>query len=111
MDISDENKPKILQTCYFTRSREGEQFIHEHVLGFQVTGTMTVHDGHKEYISKEGDFRLCRRNRLAKFEKTPPENGEFKIISIYLDQETLKKLSKELNVKATKSAATSDTLL
>lgn len=111
MDISCENKAKILQTCYFTRSIEGEQFIHEHVFGFQVAGTMTINDGSKTYTSTEGDFRLCRRNRLAKFEKTPPENGEFKIISIYLDQETLQRLSKELNITSVKASEISDALV
>jgi len=111
MTDSCETKLKILQTCYFTRSREGEQFIHEHVFSFQVAGTLTINDGHKTYVSREGDFRLCRKNQLAKFEKTPPENGEFKIISIYLDQETLQRLSKELNVTAEKSTEISDTLI
>jgi len=111
MTVSDNIKPKILQTCYFTRSREGEQFIHEHVLSYQLSGILTVNDGHKTYISKEGDLRLYRKNQLAKFEKTPPENGEFKTISIYLDQETLQKLSTELNIKAEKNTGISDALV
>ncbi|WP_292009893.1 AraC family transcriptional regulator [Chryseobacterium sp.] len=111
MDILRKNNSKILETCYFTRSREGEQFIHEHVFSFQMAGTLTLSDGKKTYLSKEGDFRLCRKNRLAKFEKKPPENGEFKIISIYLDQEMLQKLSKELNLKAEKTTGIPDTLI
>lgn len=111
MDVSCENNSKILQTCYFTRSREGEQFIHEHVFSFQIAGSLTIYDGRKTYVSQEGDFRFCRRNQLAKFEKTPPQNGEFKIISIYLDQEILQKISNELNVKAAKVSEIPDTLI
>lgn len=111
MDASCGNQSKILQTCYFTRSTEGEQFINEHVFSFQIAGNLTVNDGRKTYVSKEGDYRLSRRNQLAKFEKTPPPNGEFKIISIYLDQETLQKLSKDLNVKAEKTVEIPDTII
>lgn len=50
------------------------------------------------------DFRFSRRNQLAKFIKQPPENGEFKSLSIYLDQDTLKALSKELNLKTVKKS-------
>ena len=111
MTAPSETKPKILQTCYFFRSREGEQFLPEHVLSFQIAGTLTVNDGRNTYVSKEGDFRLWRRNQLAKFEKMPPENGEFKTISIYLDQETLQRLGKELNITAEKSTETPDALI
>lgn len=111
MDACSQSNPKILQTCYFSRSREGEQFIPEHVLSFQVSGTLTVDDGKKTYVLEEGDLRLYRRNKLAKFVKEPPVDGEFRIISIYLDQETLRKLSKELNIKATKPAEISDSII
>jgi len=53
-----ENKPKILYSCYFSRSREGEQFIPEHVFGYQVSGALTVNDGVKSSLYKEGDFRF-----------------------------------------------------
>jgi AraC-like DNA-binding protein len=93
---------QIHYSCYLARTREGEQFIPEHVFSYQIAGTLTVKDGEKEYVSNEGDFRLSRRNHLVKFIKQPPANGEFKAISIYLDQETLRDFSMEYGYKAEK---------
>jgi len=98
----DKKSSQILYSCYFNRSREGEQFIPEHVFSYQVSGTLTINDGNKEYIVKEGDFRFSRRNHLVKFIKQPPEGGEFKSISVYLDQETLRNFSIEYGCKADK---------
>jgi len=111
MTSSYETKPKILQTCRFARGRESEQFTHEHVFSYQIAGTLTVNDGHKTYTCNEGNFRLLRKKRLAKFKKTPPENGQFQIISIYLDDETLQKFSNEFNLKAEKTTEIPDTLI
>lgn len=91
---------QILYSCYFTRSREGEQFVPEHVLGYQVAGTLTMSDGNKDYAFKEGDLRFCKRNHLVKFTKQPPLNGEFKAVSIYFDQETLRRFSREQGIEA-----------
>jgi len=85
----------IAYSCYVTRSREGEQFIPDHVFTYQVSGTMLMNDGHKEYIFNPGDVRFGRRNHLVKFNKLPPEGGEFKSISVHLNQETLRNLSME----------------
>jgi len=98
----DKKLPQINYSCYIARSREGEQFVPEHVFSYQIAGTLTIKDGDKEYISNEGDFRLSRRNHLVKFIKQPPANGEFKAISVYLDQETLRNFSMEYGYKAKK---------
>jgi len=96
----DKHMEQILYSCYFTRSREGEQFVPEHVFSYQIAGTLVTNDGNKEYIFNEGDFRFTRRNQLVKFVKQPPENGEFKSLSLYLDQETLRNFSMEYGYKA-----------
>jgi AraC-like DNA-binding protein len=98
----DKKLPQIHYSCYITRSREGEQFIPEHVFSYQIAGTVTIKDGNKEYIFDEGDFRLSRRNHLVKFIKQPPANGEFKGISVYLDQETLRNFSMEYGYRSEK---------
>jgi len=85
----------IAYSCYVTRSREGEQFIPEHVFSYQVSGTMIMNDGNKEYIFKPGDFRFSIRNHLVKFNKLPPEGGEFKSLSVYFDQPFLRNFSME----------------
>jgi AraC-like DNA-binding protein len=93
---------QIVYSCYFMRSREGEQFIPEHILSYQIAGTLVMNDGNKEYLFNEGDVRFCKRNHLVKFTKTPPVNGEFKSLSLYLDQETLRNFSLEYGYKAEK---------
>jgi AraC-like DNA-binding protein len=98
----EKRSAQILYSCYHTRSREGEQFIPEHIFSYQIAGTLTMNDGNKEYIFNEGDFRFCKRNHLIKFSKQPPESGEFKSISVYLDQETLRNVSLEYDYKAEK---------
>ena len=100
--LKEENKTssRIVYSCHYTRSREGEQFVPEHILSYQLSGTLTLNDGHKEYVSKEGDLRFSKRNRLIKFNKQPPEGGEFKSLSIFLDQETLQTISREYNYQS-----------
>lgn len=90
----------IAYSCYFTRNREGEQFAPEHVFSYQISGTLSINNGDKEYMFNEGDFRFIRRNQLIKFVKQPPAAGVFKSISIYLDQATLSSFSMEYGYKA-----------
>ena len=95
-------QPQIRYACYYTKNREGEQFVPEHVFSYLLSGTFTMTDGDKEYVSHEGDFKLCKRNHLLKYYKQPPENGEFKSVSVFLDQKTLQDLSLEYGYRAEK---------
>ena len=85
----------IAYSCYFTRSRGGEHFIPEHVFGYQVSGTMIMNDGNREYVFEPGSFRFSRRNHLVKFTKLPPEGGEYKSFSVYFGQPFLRSFSME----------------
>ena len=91
----DKKLTSILYSCYTSKSREGEQFIPEHVFSYQISGTLLMNDGNKSHILQEGSFRFFKRNHLVKFTKIPPENGEFKSISIRFDQQTLRDFSIE----------------
>lgn len=91
----------IVYSCYYERSREGEQFVPEHVLSYQLSGILELNDGHKTYVHQPGDLRLVKRNRLVKFNKQPPQNGEFRSLSIYLNQEVLQDFSREYHYEAT----------
>lgn len=91
---------QITYSCYYTKSREGEQFAPEHVFSYQISGTLTVNDGERDYVTKAGDFRFIKKNSLLKFNKVPPENGEFKSISVFLTQEMLRDFSMEHNIAA-----------
>ncbi|MEN2399551.1 AraC family transcriptional regulator [Flavobacterium sp. MC2016-06] len=102
--LKTNTKPKILYSCYYARSREGEHFIPEHVFSYQIAGEMIASDGKKNYHSKAGDFRISKRNHLAKFVKIPPEGGEFKMISLFLDQEILQEINEEYQFKIDKKS-------
>lgn len=94
---------QITYACYSNSMRDGEQFIPEHVFSYQISGKLVYNDGENEHFFDEGSFRLTRRNTLIKFNKIPPENGEYTNISVFMDQNTLKNLSMEYGYKATKS--------
>ncbi|WP_160715956.1 helix-turn-helix domain-containing protein [Chitinophaga solisilvae] len=85
---------QISLSCYTSRVREGEQFIPEHVFSYQLSGSITMHDGVREYTFTEGSCRLTRRNNLMKFVKQPAATAPFLNISVYLDQATLQRFSK-----------------
>lgn len=107
----DKKLSQILYSCYFTRNREGEQFIPEHTLSYQISGSLILNDGNKLYTLNEGDLRFCNRNHLVKFIKQPPPNGEFKSLSVYLDQDTLRNFSMEYGYKAEKHKQQHDAIL
>jgi len=98
-------RPQILYSCYFTTSREGEQFVPEHILSYQLAGTIVTNDGDSVQTFGEGSLRLHKRNRLVKFSKHLPEQGQFKSLSITLDQETLRSFSLEHGYHAEKHPA------
>jgi AraC-like DNA-binding protein len=102
MSSPTDKKSPIAYSCYVTRSREGEQFIPDHVFTYQVSGTMIMNDGHKEYIFNPGNVRFGRRNHLVKFNKLPPEGGEFKSFSVHFDQPFLRNFSMEAGYKVEK---------
>jgi len=95
-------KSPIAYSCYAARSRAGEHFIPDHVFSYQLSGTMIMNDGSREYIFKPGDFRFGRRNQLVKFNKLPPEGGEFRSFSVHFDQPFLRNLSMETGYRSEK---------
>ncbi|MEJ1242252.1 AraC family transcriptional regulator [Chryseolinea sp. T2] len=97
-------KSGIIYSCYHSASRDGEHFVPEHTLSFQIAGSLVLSDGSKSYASVQDSLRLIRRNQLLKFVKHPPKEGDFKSLSIYFNQETLKEFSLHYNVFAKKAA-------
>jgi AraC-like DNA-binding protein len=71
-EVEKPNLSQIVYSCYFTRSREGEQFVQEHVFSYQIAGTLTLNDGVQDYTFKEGDFRFTTRNNNT----APHQNGK-----------------------------------
>ena len=101
--------PRILYSCYACSSREGEQFIPEHVFSYQVAGTLLLHEGDHAHILEAGTFRFLRRNTLIKFDKRPPaEGGEFRSLSVTFSQDMLRAFSQEYGCQATRPAPPTD---
>lgn len=98
-------RQSIQYSCYFTRSRTGEQFVPEHAIGYIVSGAFEVNDGTTSKIFNKGDLYFCRRNQLAKYTKLPEEGGEFRSVSIFFEQEMLRDFSMEFGFKSDKSVA------
>lgn len=94
-------RPRILYSCYTNISREGEQFVAEHLFSYQLAGTLLLHDGEREYVLPAGTFRLLKRNHLMKFSKQLSEDGDYKSLSVYFDQATLRAFSLEYGYQAT----------
>ncbi|WP_158795552.1 AraC family transcriptional regulator [Pedobacter sp. L105] len=92
---TDTRKLPVQYSCYYSKSRAGEQLVPEHALGYIVSGTMVMSDGPNTATFNKGELYFCRRNKLAKFTKYPPEGGEFRSISIFFEQKTLRNFSLE----------------
>lgn len=98
----EHNKPNILYSCYTQKSREGEQFVPNHVFSYTLAGSSEVYIGDKTYLFKEGDYRFFRKNQLSKYIKYPPPGGLYKAVSVSVDQDTLRSMSEEHNLHMSK---------
>lgn len=92
-------KPPIQYSCYFSRSSKGEQFVPEHTLVYIISGSLVIADTSHTLSFNSGDIYFCRRNNLVKYTKCPSDKGEYKSISIYFDQQTLRNISLEYRFK------------
>lgn len=90
--------PSILYSCYSHMSREGEQFVPDNIFSYVLSGSIEIYTGGRHYEFKEGEYRLYRKNQLARFVKRPPANGEYRAVSVLLDKETLQSISNEQNL-------------
>jgi len=98
-----QNIPHILYSCYSHKSSEGEQFIQDHVFSYTFAGSSSLSIGNKSWLFEAGGFRFLRKNQLCRYTKYPPAGGEYRSISIRMDQPTLRSMSEELNLQATHS--------
>nr|WP_294858522.1 AraC family transcriptional regulator [uncultured Fluviicola sp.] len=99
-------EPKIIPvnySCHIAEFREGEQFVEAHGLGIVLSGTMELNDGEQKQLIREGELYTSRKNKLLKFVKHPPSNGEFKSLSIRFDEKLLRDFSMDYAYEADKS--------
>ncbi|WP_175632869.1 helix-turn-helix domain-containing protein [Pedobacter ghigonis] len=99
--MQENKKPNILYSCYSQKNSEGEQFIAQHNFGYMISGSSEHFIGGEQFVFKPGDFRFFKRNQLTRWTKFPPPGGEYRSISISIDQDTLHSISEEYNLKAT----------
>lgn len=100
----------ILYSCYAHRNREGEQFVPEHVFGYTISGSSELCLGGESFVFKEGDFRFIRKNQLARYVKLPPPGGEYRSVTITMDQETLRSISKAYGLHSAGSGAAANAI-
>ena len=86
---TDPNVPQIIYSATSKRTIEGEIFIKQHVFDYIIAGTSETYFDGKRQTYKAGDFRFAVKNRLSKFVKQPPADGEYRSVSICIDQDTL----------------------
>jgi len=87
--ITDPKIPKITYCRTSKKVIDGELFIKQHVFDYIISGSSEVFFDGKSHLFKAGDFWFAARNRLSKFIKRPPAGGEYRAISICIDQNTL----------------------
>lgn len=90
----------IVYSCYHEVSRQGENFVPQHTLSYQISGNFILQDNQQKHTTSPGELYLFCRNQLVKFTKLPPAGGVFESLSIYLDQEMLRNFAEEYTVKA-----------
>ncbi|WP_421940613.1 helix-turn-helix domain-containing protein [Pedobacter sp.] len=90
---------RLVVSCQFKKHRGYEEFFSEHLLGFQLSGeTHAVFPGGTAVIP-ENTIILIRKNHLIRTTKYPSSAGEYKFISINLDQEVLQQYAFENKIK------------
>jgi len=100
--MMDEKILPVQYSCYFSRSRDGEQFIKEHTIGYVVSGSLELNDGVNIITFGRGDVYYCRRNHLSKYTKLPSQGADFRSVSIFFDQDILRNFSMEYGTKSAK---------
>lgn len=94
----------INYSCHLAEFREGEQFVQSHALGIVLAGSMELNDGEAKASVREGELYFVRKNKLLKFIKYPPENGEFQSLSLRFDEQLLTDFNREYGYEAEKQA-------
>ncbi|OUJ72373.1 helix-turn-helix domain-containing protein [Hymenobacter crusticola] len=104
-NTTDPHVPQLVYSCVSKRVVEGELFIRQHVVDYIIAGTSEVSFGGQSHLFQAGDFRFAARNRLSKFVKQPPQGGEYRSLSICIDQTTLLELKSQFQSDGADAAA------
>ncbi|SEB09494.1 helix-turn-helix domain-containing protein [Pedobacter hartonius] len=72
-----------------------DSFVQDHAFTRILSGNMHIHTTGGSYNFSAGDTILIKRNQLSKAFQIPPANGEFKSITVFFDQPSLRDYSME----------------
>lgn len=94
--------PAIEDSFVYSCSAESqwgyEQFIAEHILAFQLSGETHIFHQQGTFVLKKNRMLLAHKNQFAKSLKLPASDREYKVISVILKMEDLKKFSSLNNI-------------
>jgi len=96
--------PDMELECHINPTISSEQFVADHIFFVLLNGGMTLYDVNHQYPIQPGDYHFIHRNQLARYTKTPPKQGEFESISVFLRQDFLRSISQEYDLIAEPSA-------
>jgi len=81
------------------KMQNSEHYFPDHALGIMLSGESQYFSNDGTFVMKEGTICLMRRNELFKKQKKAGPNGEPpSLISIFLDQKTLRQYASENDV-------------
>jgi AraC-like DNA-binding protein len=103
MEEKDSHREKdgwLFYSCNTELRRVVEQFVHEHAFTHVLAGSLDFYVGNEHRVFHPGDMLLVKRNQLARVVKIPPPGGEFRSMSLYLNQDRLRAYSLEYGVEA-----------
>lgn len=89
----------ILYSCGDETHLEHDPFVYEHALSLCISGTAEFYSGKTIISYPEGSLCLVRKNQLLKILKKPADGKSFVSITIFLNQEVLKKYSLEHHIQ------------
>lgn len=100
MDKLTIQRSRIAYYSYSTTNKEGEHFIAEHALSYLLAGSQEFYEDDNKHLFKAGDIRLFAKDQLGRFIKIPPAGGEFIVVTVRLDRDTLLDMSAALQLTA-----------
>lgn len=86
---------RLVYSCAFEKHRGYEEFIPEHILGFQLSGETHTFHAAGNTIIPENAIVLVRKNQLIRTIKYPSKLGKYQFLTITLDKETLRQYALE----------------
>lgn len=89
----------ILYSCFAEKTKEEERFVREHVLIRILSGNLFINTVFNNYTFRSGDSVLLKRNQLIRATKVPTPTDEFKSVSVFFEQRTLRNFAWENKIQ------------